>query len=85
MDTEQYEEAVRDYEKVYQTEKTKGESPTPPLWLSRRGVQPRFILLVLRRGVLSLSSSRTQAPSETRPAGVEEEQADRFLQSARGE
>lgn len=25
MDTEQYEEAVRDYEKVYQTEKTKGE------------------------------------------------------------
>lgn len=26
MDTEQYEEAVRDYEKVYQTEKTKGES-----------------------------------------------------------
>lgn len=24
MDTEQYEEAVRDYEKVYQTEKTKG-------------------------------------------------------------
>lgn len=26
MDTEQYEEAVRDYEKVYQTEKTKGET-----------------------------------------------------------
>lgn len=26
MDTEQYEEAVRDYEKVYQTEKTKGEN-----------------------------------------------------------
>lgn len=26
MDTEQYEEAVRDYEKVYQTEKTKGKS-----------------------------------------------------------
>lgn len=25
MDMEQYEEAVRDYEKVYQTEKTKGE------------------------------------------------------------
>lgn len=25
MDTEQYEEAVRDYEKVYQTEKTSGE------------------------------------------------------------
>ena len=25
MDTEQYEEAVRDYEKVYQTEKTKGQ------------------------------------------------------------
>lgn len=25
MDTELYEEAVRDYEKVYQTEKTKGE------------------------------------------------------------
>lgn len=24
MDTEQFEEAVRDYEKVYQTEKTKG-------------------------------------------------------------
>lgn len=29
MDTEQYEEAVRDYEKVYQTEKTKGENPPP--------------------------------------------------------
>lgn len=29
MDTEQYEEAVRDYEKVYQTEKTKGENQTP--------------------------------------------------------
>ncbi len=28
MDTEQYEEAVRDYEKVYQTEKTKGEDQT---------------------------------------------------------
>lgn len=28
MDTEQYEEAVRDYEKVYQTEKTKGENLT---------------------------------------------------------
>lgn len=26
MDTEQYEEAVRDYEKVYQTEKTKGQN-----------------------------------------------------------
>lgn len=26
MDTEQYEDAVRDYEKVYQTEKTKGKS-----------------------------------------------------------
>lgn len=25
MDTEQYEEAVRDYEKVYQTEKTSGK------------------------------------------------------------
>lgn len=25
MDTEQYEDAVRDYEKVYQTEKTKGK------------------------------------------------------------
>lgn len=25
LDTEQYEEAVRDYEKVYQTEKTKGK------------------------------------------------------------
>jgi len=28
MDTEQYEEAVRDYEKVYQTEKTKGACPS---------------------------------------------------------
>ena len=39
MDTEQYEEAVRDYEKVYQTEKTKGENQTPLLWLS----WPRFL------------------------------------------
>lgn len=31
MDTEQYEEAVRDYEKVYQTEKTKGEDTSPEL------------------------------------------------------
>lgn len=29
MDTEQYEEAVRDYEKVYQTEKTKGTDRLP--------------------------------------------------------
>ena len=28
MDTEQYEEAVRDYEKVYQTEKTSGMEPS---------------------------------------------------------
>lgn len=28
METEMYEEAVRDYEKVYQTEKTKGENQT---------------------------------------------------------
>lgn len=37
MDTEQYEEAVRDYEKVYQTEKTSGQSRAaslslPPVW-----------------------------------------------------
>lgn len=31
METELYEEAVRDYEKVYQTEKTKGENRTPAL------------------------------------------------------
>ena len=29
MDTEQYEDAVRDYDKVYQTEKTKGEVTAP--------------------------------------------------------
>lgn len=29
MDTEQYEEAVRDYEKIYQTEKTKGKPVNP--------------------------------------------------------
>lgn len=39
MDTEQYEEAVRDYEKVYQTEKTKGENQTPLLWLSHHTFQ----------------------------------------------
>lgn len=32
MDTEQYEEAVRDYEKVYQTEKTSGKRPFCPLY-----------------------------------------------------
>lgn len=32
MDTEQYEEAVRDYEKVYQTEKTSGQRPFYPLY-----------------------------------------------------
>lgn len=31
MDTEQYEDAVRDYEKVYQTEKTKGTNSSKPL------------------------------------------------------
>ena len=31
MDTEQYEEAVRDYEKVYQTEKTSGNAADPAL------------------------------------------------------
>lgn len=33
MDMEQYEEAVRDYEKVYQTEKTKGENMNVPFTL----------------------------------------------------
>lgn len=36
MDTEQYEEAVRDYEHVYQAEKTKGQNQSASLLL--RGV-----------------------------------------------
>ena len=40
MDTEQYEEAVRDYEKVYQTEKTKGKDVREP------GSQGTVVLLV---------------------------------------
>lgn len=47
MDTEQYEEAVRDYEKVYQTEKTKGENQIPLLWLSWHSIQHSHFLLVL--------------------------------------
>lgn len=35
METELYEEAVRDYEKVYQTEKTKGENLKALLTLER--------------------------------------------------
>lgn len=47
MDTEQYEEAVRDYEKVYQTEKTKGENQTLLLWLSWHSFQNKHVLLIL--------------------------------------
>lgn len=46
MDTEQYEEAVRDYEKVYQTEKTKGKSQIL-LWLSWHSFQHWYFTLFL--------------------------------------
>lgn len=55
MVTEQYEEAVRDYEKVYQTEKTKGEDQIPLLWLSWRSFRHRYFLLILLYCVLTSS------------------------------
>lgn len=76
MDTEQYEEAVRDYEKVYQTEKTKGENQTT----SFSFFSPLKFCLI----VFNLLYSRTQAPPEKCSAGVEEKQTERLLQSTWG-
>lgn len=75
MDTQQYEEAVRDYEKVYQTEKTKGVCVS--------------ILIVHQNDFMSLkdvpnlTSSvvffRTQEPVEERSVRAEEKQKKRLL------
>lgn len=81
MDTEQYEEAVRDYEHVYQTEKTKGQNQDALLLLRWLGFlvpcSACFYPLLL------LCYCRTQTPPEERPAGVEEKQEERLLQSSR--
>lgn len=74
MDTEQYEEAVRDYEKVYQTEKTSGKRPFVTL--------PNCSICYLVFN-LSLWQSRAQAFVEDGTAGVKEEQEKRLLQGAR--
>lgn len=74
MDTEQYEEAVRDYEKVYQTEKTSGKRPFCLYKL------PIIFYLFFH---LIVWQSRAQAFVEDSTAGVEEEQEERLLQSAR--
>lgn len=71
MDTEQYEEAVRDYEKVYQTEKTTGKRPFDMYSICYLV----FNLLVWQ--------SRAQAFVEDGTTGVKEEQEERLLQGAR--
>lgn len=80
MDTEQYEEAVRDYEKVYQTEKTSGK-----LWFY---LTMQYILTGqvwhTHKAWLSFYSSRSQAPAEDGTARAEEEQEERLLQGAWG-
>lgn len=80
MDTEQYEEAVRDYEHVYQAEKTKGRHRVALLLPRGPGLA---VLLCLLYPVL-LIFCRTQTTPEKCPAGVEEKQEERLLQSSRG-
>lgn len=72
MDSELYEEAVRDYEKVYQTEKTSGELLT------------RFSDIYNQSTGLTQSLCfRTQTSTEKCTVGAEEEQEERLLQGAR--
>lgn len=47
MDSEMYEEAVRDYEKVYQTEKTKGRFLPLPSCADSKEVEASVSLLSL--------------------------------------
>lgn len=82
MNTEQYEEAVRDYEKVYQTEKTSGELLLYYIFA---------FLLVLTDApamsdfhTLTFYHFRSQASAEDGTAGAEEEQEERLLQGAGG-
>lgn len=74
MDTEQYEEAVRDYEKVYQTEKTSGKTS---LWLCEQNVYVGSHTLIRFPWRF-----RTQAAAKDGAAGAEEEQEERLLQGA---
>lgn len=76
MDTEQYEEAVRDYEKVYQTEKTSG---TP-----RCLTLGRFCAWILKLGLRPCCSFRSQTSAEDGTDGAEKEQKKRLLQGAWG-
>lgn len=88
MDTEQYEEAVRDYEKVYQTEKTKGEAgsyPCPVPLLCQVAAGNTGVLGGLDPGggvtvPHTPCPPRAQAAAEECAAGAEEEQAERLLQ-----
>lgn len=76
MDTEQYEEAVRDYEHVYQTEKTKGQNQDalfPPRRLRLLIPCSAFLFNLL------ILCCRTQTPPEKCPIGVEEKQEERLL------
>lgn len=71
MDTELYEEAVRDYEKVYQTEKTSGQSS---------GAQRSFPTDTYILYLIFFLRVRPQAAAEEGSAGTEEEQEERLLQ-----
>lgn len=75
MDTEQYEEAVRDYEKVYQTEKTSGQS---------RGAPRSFPSDTLIFCLIFFYRVRPQTAAEEGSAGTEEEQEERLLQGPGG-
>lgn len=83
MDTEQYEEAVRDYEKVYQTEKTKGEKWTDTAFSTNMPSSFYFIVSLLTHHFFFSFFCRTQASPEKCPIGVKEKQAERLLQSPR--
>lgn len=74
MDTEQYEEAVRDYEKVYQTEKTKGRWADGDV--QTKGEISHHFFATLQQCLLSF---RTQDFIEERSAGAEKEQTERLL------
>lgn len=71
MDMEQYEEAVRDYEKVYQTEKTSGTFyQTTQYILCFQVFHSHMVSLSI---LIFLPSFRPQAAAEEGAAGVEEE------------
>lgn len=75
MDTELYEEAVRDYEKVYQTEKTTGNLLCSAHSLSHRTYDSQTVLCLFH-------CCRSQTSTKDGTVAAEEEQEERLLQGA---